>query len=70
METAAEFLREKADQCRTIANNANDSDAMARGLLALALELEAQALAQEASAATSREIERAESSGPKGNLHH
>jgi hypothetical protein len=70
MEAAAVFLREKAEQCRTMANSGEDVDAMARSLLALALELEAQALALEAGAATSREVERVETSRPGDNTHH
>ena len=53
----AEFLRSKAAQCRKLAEEASDSEAAARGLLALALELDAQAVAIEAGRATAREIE-------------
>jgi hypothetical protein len=53
----AEFLREKAAQCRKLAEDPDAGDAGARGLLALALELDVQAVAIEASRATAREID-------------
>ena len=53
----AEFLRAKAAQCRTLAEEASGHEAAIRGLLALALELDAQAVAIEAGRATEREIE-------------
>jgi len=53
----AEFLREKAAQCRALAGEEDCSGAAERGLLALALELDAQAVAIEAGRATAREIE-------------
>lgn len=53
----AEFLREKAAQCRTMAHQAGDDSATANGLFALALELEAQALAIDAAESTARLIE-------------
>jgi hypothetical protein len=53
----AEFLREKAAQCRTLAQEDDCSGPAERGLLAMALELDAQAVAIEAGRATAREIE-------------
>jgi hypothetical protein len=53
----AEFLREKAAQCRTMAEGAGGDSATANGLYAMALEMEAQALAIEAGESTARSIE-------------
>ena len=66
META-EFFREKASQCRSLATNLTDNAATARGLWALALELDARALAIEAGRATTYEIEPAISRQNGGN---
>ena len=66
META-EFFREKANLCRTMAISIDDADATARGLHALALELDASALAIEAGDATAREIEPEGSNRADGN---
>jgi len=59
VEDVAEFLRQKAAQCRTLAEEASASEPAQRGLLALALELDAQAVAVEAGRATAREIDAA-----------
>ena len=59
LDDVAEFLRQKATQCRTLAEEAAASEPTQRGLLALALELDAQAVAVEAGRATAREIEAA-----------
>jgi putative Mn2+ efflux pump MntP len=53
----AEFLREKAAQCRALADEVSDNDSASRSMLALALELDAQAVAVEAGRVTAREIE-------------
>jgi hypothetical protein len=55
-DTAA-FLREKANQCRSLAEGLTADDGASRGLNAMALELDARALAIEASRVTAREIE-------------
>lgn len=62
MDDVAEFLRQKATQCRTLAEEASAGEPTQRGLLALALELDAQAVAIEAGRATAREIDAAISS--------
>jgi len=59
VDDVAEFLRQKAVQCRTLAEEAAASEPAQRGLLALALELDAQAVAIEAGRATAREVEAA-----------
>jgi hypothetical protein len=59
MDDLAEFLRQKAIQCRALAEEAATSEPAQRGLLALALELDAQAVAIEAGRATAREVEAA-----------
>jgi hypothetical protein len=59
VDDVAEFLRQKAAQCRTLAEEAAASEPAQRGLLALALELDAQAVAVEAGRATAREVEAA-----------
>jgi len=59
VDDVAEFLRQKAAQCRTLAEESSASEPTQRGLLALALELDAQAVAVEAGRATAREVEAA-----------
>ena len=59
----AEFLREKAAQCRALADEVSNNDAASRGMLALALELDAQAVAVEAGRLTAREIEAVPTNG-------
>ena len=66
META-DFFREKAQQCRTMAAGTVNAEATARRLLALALELDARALALQAGDATAREIEIGADPRPDGN---
>lgn len=57
MDQTADFFRQKAAQCREIAERAEDTGATVRALEAMALELDACALAIEAGVATSRAIE-------------
>jgi hypothetical protein len=59
----AEFLREKAAQCRALAEEVASNDAVTRGMLALALELDAQAVAVEAGRVAAREIEAVATNG-------
>jgi hypothetical protein len=60
MDNIAQFLREKAAQCRALAEG-DATEAAKRGLLALALELDAQAVAIEAGHVTQLEVEAAAS---------
>ena len=69
MEQTAEFFREKAGQCRELAEGC-PAEPTQRGLEALALEFDACALAVEASAATAREIERSGAETGAGALTH
>lgn len=59
MDMLAQFLRDKAAQCRALAEGPHVNDTSARGMSAMALELEAQAVAIEAGHMTEREIEAA-----------
>jgi hypothetical protein len=61
----AEFLREKAAQCRALADEVSNNDMASRSMLALALELDAQAVAVEAGRLTAREIEMVPPGGEK-----
>ncbi|MFZ2008108.1 MAG: hypothetical protein WB697_05540 [Stellaceae bacterium] len=65
MDDTAEFLRQKATQCRTLAEEVSASEPAQRGLLALALELDAQAVAIEAGRATAREVDAATAPEPQ-----
>jgi hypothetical protein len=68
VDDAAEFLRQKATQCRTLAEESPAGEPAQRGLLALALELDAQAVAIEAGRATSREIDAVTAPEPQPGL--
>jgi hypothetical protein len=63
----AEYFREKATQCRQLAELSTDKNAAtSRGLLALALEFDARAVATDAATAASREIEPEGAKSPNG----
>jgi hypothetical protein len=52
-----EFLREKAAQCRALAEEIGNNDGAGRSMLAMAVELDAQAVALEAGRVTALEID-------------
>lgn len=67
MDDLAEFLRQKATQCRVLAEEAAASEPAQHGLLALALELDAQAVAIEAGRVTARVVDAATTPEPQAS---